>query len=74
MCSSPSLSINVTYSSSPGFGGDQSPCETAGVDEKVRRSTDHRGDWLKTELFRVVEVAEAYNLVVSGDAVERARG
>lgn len=48
--------LDVTHSS-PGFGGSQSPCATAGVEENPRRPGPHLADCLIAKLFRA-EVEE----------------
>jgi hypothetical protein len=56
---------NFTHSS-PGFGGDQSPCAAAGVEENVRRADTYFVDWLQAEIFRAVEKPEGCNLAALG--------
>lgn len=64
LCSWPSLSINVTQSSSPGFGGSTWPCRVDGVDENGRTDSDGEGRMERGKVRRAGEAERVLGIVV----------
>jgi hypothetical protein len=67
LCSWPSLSMKVTQSSSPGFGGSTCPCRVGGVEENNLTGNEGECRLGRAESRRVVEAVR-----VLGDIIGRA--
>lgn len=63
LCSWPSLSMKVTQSSSPGFGGSTWPCRVDGVEEKDRTGIEGAGRMNRANVPVDGEFASALDIV-----------
>lgn len=63
LCSWPSLSMKVTHSSSPGFGGSTWPCRVDGVEENDRTDSEGAGRINRGKAQELDEVARALDIV-----------
>lgn len=63
LCSWLSLSMKVTHSSSPGFGGSTWPCRVDGVEENDRTNSGRAGRINRGKPWRFDEVVRALDIV-----------
>lgn len=64
LCSWLSLSMKVTQSSSPGFGGSTWPCRVDGVEEKLRTDSEGAGRKIRGKARADGELARTLDIVM----------